>query len=124
MSGCDFLTGIGCHVVVPASAAECKKSAIRGYGAVVVECEPSDQSRAEVACRTVRETAGVLIHPNQDPLVIAGQGTIGLEILQQVHPNPTATPQPHSNTPTPQQHPNPTATPQPHSNAPTPQQRP
>uniref|UniRef100_V9LB95 Serine racemase-like protein n=1 Tax=Callorhinchus milii TaxID=7868 RepID=V9LB95_CALMI len=84
MSGCDFLTGIGCHVVVPASAAECKKSAIRGYGAVVVECEPSDQSRAEVACRTVRETAGVLIHPNQDPLVIAGQGTIGLEILQQV----------------------------------------
>ncbi|XP_075710276.1 serine racemase isoform X3 [Rhinoderma darwinii] len=42
------------------------------------------QMRAEVAAKTVQKTGGVLIHPNQDPAVIAGQGTIGLEVLQQV----------------------------------------
>ncbi|XP_069750068.1 serine racemase-like isoform X8 [Narcine bancroftii] len=42
------------------------------------------KSRVETAYRTIAETQGILVHPNQDPLVIAGQGTIGLEILQQV----------------------------------------
>ncbi|XP_075710275.1 serine racemase isoform X2 [Rhinoderma darwinii] len=78
------IMGIPAHVVVPSTAATCKKSAIRGYGASIVECEPTDESRAEVAAKTVQKTGGVLIHPNQDPAVIAGQGTIGLEVLQQV----------------------------------------
>ncbi|XP_073523774.1 serine racemase isoform X2 [Phyllobates terribilis] len=78
------IMGIPAHVVVPSTAAACKKSAILGYGALVVDCEPTDKSRAEVAANTVQKTGGVLIHPNQDPAVIAGQGTIGFEILQQV----------------------------------------
>ncbi|XP_069801788.1 serine racemase [Dendropsophus ebraccatus] len=78
------IMGIPAHVVVPTIAAQCKKSAILGYGALIVNCEPSDKSRAEVAAKTVQKTGGVLIHPNQDPAVIAGQGTIGLEVLQQV----------------------------------------
>ncbi|KAG9485827.1 hypothetical protein GDO78_008744 [Eleutherodactylus coqui] len=78
------MMGIPAHVVVPTTAATCKKSAILGYGALIVDCEPTDKSRAEVAAQTVQKTGGVLIHPNQDPAVIAGQGTIGLEVLQQV----------------------------------------
>ncbi|XP_053313068.1 serine racemase [Spea bombifrons] len=78
------MRGIPAHVVVPKTAASCKKAAIRGYGALIVECEPTDESRAEVAAQTVTMTGGVLVHPNQDPDVIAGQGTIGLEVLQQV----------------------------------------
>ncbi|KAG9485828.1 hypothetical protein GDO78_008744 [Eleutherodactylus coqui] len=77
------MMGIPAHVVVPTTAATCKKSAILGYGALIVDCEPTDKSRAEVAAQTVQKTGGVLIHPNQDPAVIAGQGTIGLEVLQQ-----------------------------------------
>ncbi|XP_072345772.1 LOW QUALITY PROTEIN: serine racemase-like [Scyliorhinus torazame] len=78
------MQGIPSYVIVPRTAPACKKAAILGYGAHIVECEPSDQCRTETASRTVRETRGILIHSNQDPLVIAGQGTIGLEILQQV----------------------------------------
>ncbi|XP_067877838.1 serine racemase-like isoform X1 [Heterodontus francisci] len=78
------MQGIPSYVVVPRTAPACKKAAIQEYGGRIVECEPNDQSRMETASRTVVETQGILIHSNQDPLVIAGQGTIGLEILQQV----------------------------------------
>lgn len=37
-----------------------------------------------MAAKTVEKTGGIMVHPNQDPAVIAGQGTIGLEVLQQV----------------------------------------
>ncbi|KAM4795582.1 serine racemase [Rhinophrynus dorsalis] len=78
------IRGIPAYVVIPRTAALCKKAAICAYGAQIVECDPTDESRAEVAARIVNETRGVLVHPNQDPDVIAGQGTIGLEVLQQV----------------------------------------
>ncbi|NWX91927.1 SRR racemase, partial [Nothoprocta pentlandii] len=41
-------------------------------------------ARAETAARVARETGGVVVHPNQEPAVIAGQGTIALEVLEQV----------------------------------------
>lgn len=78
------MMGIPAHVVVPRTAASCKKAAISGYGAVIVECDPTDESRTAVAAKTVEKTGGIMVHPNQDPAVIAGQGTIGLEVLQQV----------------------------------------
>ncbi|XP_069730196.1 serine racemase [Phaenicophaeus curvirostris] len=75
--------GIPAYIVVPRTAPRCKQDAIRTYGATLVPCEPSDQSRAETAARVVQETGGVMVHPNQDPAVIAGQGTIALEVLEQ-----------------------------------------
>jgi len=57
---------------------------VRGYGAMIVECEPTDQARDEASEKVVKERGGVLIHPNQDPDVIAGQGTIAMELLEQV----------------------------------------
>ncbi|XP_057237560.1 serine racemase, partial [Malurus melanocephalus] len=75
--------GIPSYIVVPRTAPRCKQDAIRAYGATLVPCEPSDKSRAETAARVVRETGGVLVHPNQEPAVIAGQGTIALELLEQ-----------------------------------------
>lgn len=75
--------GIPAYVVVPRTAPPCKQAAIRAYGATLVPCEPSDESRAETAARVVRETGGVMVHPNQAPAVIAGQGTIALEVLEQ-----------------------------------------
>lgn len=75
--------GIPAYVVVPRTAPRCKQAAIRAYGATLVPCEPSDESRAETAARVVQETGGVMVHPNQEPAVIAGQGTIALEVLEQ-----------------------------------------
>uniref|UniRef100_A0A8D0L505 Tryptophan synthase beta chain-like PALP domain-containing protein n=1 Tax=Sphenodon punctatus TaxID=8508 RepID=A0A8D0L505_SPHPU len=75
----------GCtYIVVPHTAPPCKKAAICSYGATLLPCEPSDEARAKVAAQTVQDTRGVLVHPNQEPAVMAGQGTIALEVLQQV----------------------------------------
>ncbi|NXS13623.1 SRR racemase, partial [Neodrepanis coruscans] len=76
--------GIPAYVVVPRTAPRCKQAAIRAYGATVVPCEPSDKSRAETASQVVQETGGIMVHPNQELSVIAGQGTIALEVLEQV----------------------------------------
>ncbi|CAM4648622.1 unnamed protein product [Lepidochelys olivacea] len=76
--------GVPAYVVVPCPAPLCKKAAICSCGARLVLCEPADESRVEVAAQTVQEKEGVLVHPNQDPAAIAGQGTIALEVLQQV----------------------------------------
>ncbi|KAK2537472.1 Srr [Columba guinea] len=75
--------GIPAYIVVPHTAPCCKQDAIRSYGATLVPCEPSDASRAETAACVIQRTGGVLVHPNQDPVVIAGQGTIALEVLEQ-----------------------------------------
>ncbi|XP_010720020.1 serine racemase isoform X1 [Meleagris gallopavo] len=75
--------GIPAYIVVPRTAPRCKQAAIRAYGATLVPCESSDESRAETAARVVQETGGVMVHPNQEPAVIAGQGTIALEVLEQ-----------------------------------------
>ncbi|XP_062485894.1 serine racemase isoform X1 [Pezoporus occidentalis] len=75
--------GIPAYIVVPRTAPQCKQDAIRSYGATLVPCEPSDESRAETAARVVRETGGVMVHPNQEAAVITGQGTIALEVLEQ-----------------------------------------
>lgn len=42
------------------------------------------QSRENVTRRILEETEGIMVHPNQEPAVIAGQGTIAMEVLNQV----------------------------------------
>ncbi|XP_049716628.1 serine racemase isoform X3 [Elephas maximus indicus] len=78
------LEGIPAYIVVPQTAPNCKKLAIQAYGASIVYSEHSDESRENVTKRVMEETEGIMIHPNQEPAVIAGQGTIALEVLNQV----------------------------------------
>ncbi|CAH6785923.1 Srr [Phodopus roborovskii] len=77
------LEGIPAFIVVPQTAPNCKKLAIQAYGASIVYSEQSDESREKVTQRIMQETEGILVHPNQEPAVIAGQGTIALEVLDQ-----------------------------------------
>ena len=73
--------GVGCVVVMPAYASPAKVDACRGYGAEVVVGGDVHQAFAKV--RELQEARTLtLIHPYDDPSVIAGQGTIGLEILE------------------------------------------
>ncbi len=76
--------GIPCHVVMPRTAPEAKKQAVRGYGGTITECEPSTSSREEVFARVVAETGAEFVHPYNDPRVIAGQATCSRELLGQV----------------------------------------
>ncbi len=76
--------GIPCTVVMPRTAPEAKKEAVRGYGGTVVECEPSTSSREAVFAEVVASTGAEFVHPYNDPRVIAGQGTCSRELMTQV----------------------------------------
>ena len=76
--------GIPCTVVMPWSAPEAKKDAVRGYGGRIVECEPSTSSREATFAEVQEETGADFVHPYNDPRVIAGQATCSREMLEQV----------------------------------------
>ena len=73
--------GVPATIVMPAGAPLSKVKATRELGAnVVLHGTVYDDAYAE-ACRIQQETGATFIHPFDDPMVIAGQGTIGLEIM-------------------------------------------
>ena len=73
--------GTKATIVMPAGAPLAKIAATRSYGAeVVLHGAVYDDAYAE-ACRIQQESGAVFVHPFNDPYVIAGQGSIGLEIM-------------------------------------------
>ncbi len=76
--------GIPCTVVMPRTAPQAKKDAVKGYGGRVVECEPSTSSREAVFDEVVAGTGAEFVHPYNDHRVIAGQGTCSRELNEQV----------------------------------------
>ena len=76
--------GIACTVVMPRTAPQAKKDAVKGYGGAVVECEPSTTSREAVFAGVVAKSGAEFVHPYNDPRVIAGQGTCSKELIEQV----------------------------------------
>ena len=75
--------GIPCNVVMPRTAPQAKKDAVKGYGGIITECEPSTTSREAVFAVVQSETGGDFVHPYNDPRVIAGQGTCSRELMEQ-----------------------------------------
>jgi len=76
--------GIPCHVVMPKTAPEAKKAAVRGYGGIITECEPSTSSREAVFAEVQAATGAEFVHPYNDLRVIAGQATCSREFVEQV----------------------------------------
>lgn len=76
--------GIPVTVVMPRTAPQAKKDAVRGYGGKIIECEPSTSSREAVFADVVAASGAEFVHPYNDPRVIAGQATCSLELLDQV----------------------------------------
>lgn len=74
-----------CRVVMPANAPAVKKDAVAAYGATIIECEPTLAAREAALESVVEETGAHPVHPYMDPTVIAGQGTVALELMQQVN---------------------------------------
>lgn len=76
--------GIPVTVVMPHTAPQAKKDAVKGYGGTIVECEPSTSSREATFAEVVAESGAEFVHPYNDPRVIAGQATCSLELVDQV----------------------------------------
>lgn len=73
--------GIRATVVVPENPIPAKKNAIVNYGADIVEWGTDSLTMRERALQFQEEEGMVMVHPFDDPFTIAGQGTIGIEIL-------------------------------------------
>jgi threonine dehydratase len=78
------LRGVPAHIVMPRTAPRVKRAAVAGYGAEITECEPTLAAREEALAEVVERTGATFIHPYNDPLVIAGQGTAALELLEEI----------------------------------------
>lgn len=78
---CRLLGGTA-HVVMPKASSRVKREAALSYGATVHEAEDRQQAVALLE-RLAHELSAVIIHPFNDPFVIAGQGTVMVELLDQ-----------------------------------------
>jgi len=76
--------GISATVVMPSTAPEAKKAAVRGYGGEVLECEPSMTAREAMLEQLVARTGADFVHPYNDHRVIAGQATCSLELCEEI----------------------------------------
>ncbi|MEO9079036.1 MAG: pyridoxal-phosphate dependent enzyme [Rhodanobacter sp.] len=74
--------GIVAHVVVPEGAVRAKVAAIEHAGAILHRCAPTQAAREAKCAEVQRETGAELVHPYADTRVMAGQGTVALELLQ------------------------------------------
>jgi threonine dehydratase len=74
--------GIDALVVMWQTASPMKIAAARGYGATIDTEAPDIPAAFERLEQLIEETGRTLVHPYDDPLVMAGQGTVGLEILE------------------------------------------
>jgi threonine dehydratase len=77
------MRGIPAHIVMPRNASAVKHRAVEEYGGRVVLCEPTLAARETTAAAVQAETGAVLIPPYNHADVIAGQGTLALELLEQ-----------------------------------------
>lgn len=80
------LLGAPVTIVMPRTAPAVKRAATAGYGARIVLCEPTLQSREATVAAEIERNGFTLVHPFNDWSVIAGQGTASLELLEQAGP--------------------------------------
>ncbi|WP_299776569.1 pyridoxal-phosphate dependent enzyme [uncultured Formosa sp.] len=74
--------GVRAFIVMPSTAPQVKKDAVKGYGGIIVECEPTLTAR-ETTAKEIQEKEDVtFIHPSNNIDVILGQGTACKELLE------------------------------------------
>ena len=78
--------GVKAYIVMPNSAPQVKKEAVKGYGGTVIECESNLQAREKASEEIMAHYGATFIHPSNDDQVILGQGTACMELLED-HPN-------------------------------------
>jgi threonine dehydratase len=76
--------GIKAYVVMPKTVSPVKRESVLGYGAEVINCEPTMEAREERLKRVLEQTGAVPIHPFDDVRIITGQGSAALELCETV----------------------------------------
>ena len=76
--------GAKARIFMPQDSSMAKVDATRHYGADVELTGPAIEEALEAAAAYVAETGATFVHPFEDPAIMAGQGTIGLELVDQV----------------------------------------
>ena len=74
--------GIKAYIVMPSFAPAVKKSAVRTYGGLISECEPTLTAREAEAVRIVKATGATFLHPSNQIEVIMGNATAAMELLE------------------------------------------
>jgi len=75
--------GIKAYIVMPATAPQVKKDAVRGYGGIITECEPTLSAREQTARNIQQREGATFIHSSNNLDVILGQGTAAKELLEE-----------------------------------------
>ncbi|HMD71997.1 MAG TPA: threonine/serine dehydratase [Bryobacteraceae bacterium] len=78
--------GAQAHIVMPEDAPRSKLEATRSHGPRIVTYSRLTESREDIAAAILQETGGVLVPPFDHPLIMAGQGTAALELLDEAGP--------------------------------------
>ena len=76
--------GIDAIIVMPSDAPSLKVEGTRAQGAQIVFFDRATESREEIAARIASEKGSIVVPSYDDPHIVAGQGTVGLEILEQL----------------------------------------
>lgn len=76
--------GVNAYIVMPHNAPPVKIEAVKGYGAEVTFCEPTEADRAKVCKEIVEKTGAIQVHPYHDPRIIAGQATAAKEFIEEL----------------------------------------
>ncbi len=80
--------GIHAIIVMPADAPQVKIEGTRAEGAEIVFYDRMTESREEIAARIAGDTGATVVPSFDDPMIVAGQGTVGIEILEQLGRSP------------------------------------
>ena len=75
---------IPAYIVMPENAPKVKLEAVEGYKAKITLCEPTLKARRDTLDEIAKRTGARIVHPFNDPKVIAGQGTAALELIEEV----------------------------------------
>ena len=78
--------GIKAYIVMPSNSPEVKKNAVKGYGGIITECEPTLEARESAAKQIQHEKGATFVHPFNDFNVILGNASAGKELLEE-HPD-------------------------------------
>ena len=75
---------IPAYIVMPENAPKVKIQAVEGYNAKITLCKPTLKARRETLEKIAEKTGAYVVHPFNEPKVIAGQGTAALELIEDV----------------------------------------
>lgn len=79
------ILNVKANIIMPNNAPKVKKKAVVGYGAKVIDCEPTLKARESTALNFVNKTGATFLHPYNCYKVISGNSTATIELIEQVN---------------------------------------